>query len=131
MKKTNPPHTFYKSVKKPSYVHPPSKRKPRTYIPGTQTKYSRERHWRKFLGITSADVMKMMVKQENRCAICHRQLDATYTNKPSTPHVDHNHETNKVRGVLCVKCNTGLGLFLDNILVLENAIKYLESDRTL
>jgi hypothetical protein len=40
--------------------------------------------------------------------------------------VDHDHETNKIRGLLCSRCNTGLGLFFDNISNLENAILYLK-----
>lgn len=50
------------------------------------------------------------------CGIC---------GSPSTC-VDHCHETNKVRGGLCDKCNKGLGFFLDSITLLQNAIGYLQ-----
>ena len=44
-------------------------------------------------------------------------------------HTDHDHLTDKVRGLLCSQCNMGLGSFKDNKLILFNAIKYLESER--
>ena len=40
--------------------------------------------------------------------------------------IDHCHTTSNVRGILCSKCNTGLGMFNDNIDALANAIKYLQ-----
>ena len=42
--------------------------------------------------------------------------------------IDHCHTTSKVRGILCSKCNTGLGMFRDNIEYLAEAIKYLTKD---
>jgi hypothetical protein len=42
--------------------------------------------------------------------------------------VDHCHNTGKIRGILCTKCNTGLGSFKDNIELLMNAIKYLKGE---
>jgi len=40
--------------------------------------------------------------------------------------VDHNHETNKIRGLLCNHCNIGLGNFKDSTTLLSLAIEYLE-----
>jgi hypothetical protein len=40
--------------------------------------------------------------------------------------VDHNHSTGEIRGILCKKCNTGIGLFCENIESIKNAIKYLK-----
>lgn len=42
-------------------------------------------------------------------------------------HVDHNHETNEIRGVLCTNCNRGLGHFQDSPDLLKKAAAYLES----
>lgn len=40
-------------------------------------------------------------------------------------HVDHDHDTGEVRGLLCVNCNTGLGFFFDNVSFIKKGIKYL------
>ena len=61
--------------------------------------------------------------QGNKCAICSREF--TWEDKNHTPHVDHNHETNKVRGILCDWCNKGLGNFEDSLDRLKAAIDYL------
>jgi len=43
--------------------------------------------------------------------------------------IDHDHETGKIRGLLCHRCNTGLGFFLDNPHFLTNAAFYLEKNK--
>jgi len=42
--------------------------------------------------------------------------------------IDHCHNNGNVRGLLCMRCNTGLGLFLDNPNFLLNAISYLKEN---
>lgn len=69
---------------------------------------------------------KMMRDQGNKCAICGKEIYLFGSKKSNTAHVDHDHITGKVRGLLCQECNTGLGKFRDNPLFLANAIKYLE-----
>lgn len=44
----------------------------------------------------------------------------------SNLHIDHCHEKNKFRGLLCGNCNTALGMFKDNVEVMRKAIKYIE-----
>jgi hypothetical protein len=61
----------------------------------------------------------MTAYQHNRCAVCHE----TFT---ETPRIDHDHTTRNVRGLLCNRCNLGLGYFRDNVTILSNAIEYLE-----
>lgn len=63
----------------------------------------------------------MIVKQDNKCLICKDVF--------TKPCIDHCHATNEVRGLLCSTCNTGLGMFKDNIENLKNAIAYLENSR--
>lgn len=68
------------------------------------------------------DYLTMLEEQGHRCAICGTD---TPGGKGSW-HIDHNHETGKVRGLLCAMCNVGLGNFYDNIERLRAAIRYLE-----
>lgn len=63
------------------------------------------------------------------CEICHKQETSLSSNGKGDPlkrlAIDHCHETGVVRGVLCMRCNKGMGLFKDSISILFNAIKYL------
>lgn len=68
--------------------------------------------------LTPEDVMGILNSQSNQCAICSVVLNSY--------HIDHCHNTNKVRGILCSSCNMGLGLFKDDTKVLQSAIKYLK-----
>jgi len=80
-------------------------------------------------GITAADHALMLKEQKNKCKLCKVTFvgknDKNYK-KCLGEYVDHCHTTNKVRGLLCHKCNTGLGLFKDNIKNLQGAIIYLQ-----
>ena len=75
-------------------------------------------------GITLNEYSVLLSKQKHRCAICKSfgvgRKNAKYF------HVDHDHETGKVRGLLCSKCNTALGLFNEDVTALKKAIKYLD-----
>lgn len=72
--------------------------------------------------LTLEQYIQMLQDQNNSCKICYRINPTGYN-----WHVDHCHTTGKIRGLLCSKCNQGLGLFEDNIDVLKQAIKYLEN----
>lgn len=71
----------------------------------------------------------MLIKQEGKCKICGREILLFGESKHRTAHVDHDHSTGKVRGLLCQECNTGFGKFRDNTEYLANAIKYLKEYR--
>jgi hypothetical protein len=70
--------------------------------------------------ITEKQYDEINMIQDGVCAIC----GGEELNKMLS--VDHNHITNNVRGLLCTKCNLGLGCFKDDISTLESAIKYLK-----
>lgn len=74
-------------------------------------------------GITLEDYNFLLEKQNEKCKICNNECP---TGKSLA--VDHNHETRKVRGLLCKNCNIGLGMFFDNIDFLESAVVYLKSN---
>jgi len=83
-------------------------------------------------GLTEADYLALIDKQGAGCAICGRVAGS---GKDSTSKnfrylcVDHDHDTGKVRGLLCSNCNTGLGMFRDNVELLRLATAYLERHR--
>jgi hypothetical protein len=71
--------------------------------------------------ITLEEYNKLLYKQNNCCNIC--GINQNMLNKRLF--VDHNHLTNEIRGLLCPKCNTGIGQFNDSIDLLNKAIDYL------
>jgi hypothetical protein len=78
-------------------------------------------------GITLEDYNKMLEAQNGVCAICGKE--ETHKNQYGVVSlsVDHDHQTGKVRGLLCSKCNKMLGLSNDNKQILLNAINYLKT----
>lgn len=64
---------------------------------------------------------KLLIEQNYVCAIC------KCSNGNRKLCIDHCHSTDLFRGLLCSKCNVGLGYFKDNIEYLENAIEYLQN----
>ena len=72
-------------------------------------------------GISLEDYNKMFANQNGCCAICGRHQSQL----PQPLFVDHNHSTEKVRGLLCCRCNHLLGNSLDNPEILLIAIEYL------
>lgn len=76
-------------------------------------------------GITEEDYERMLTEQEGKCGICFRTEP---TGRWKRLAVDHDHQTGKIRGLLCDKCNRGMGLLEDSIELLENAVKYLKDN---
>jgi hypothetical protein len=72
-------------------------------------------------GISSGDYDRLLIEQNYSCWICKIHEDDYKENL----HVDHDHSTGEVRGLLCAACNLLLGKAKDNITILENAIEYL------
>mgnify|MGYP000119516448 CR=1 FL=1 len=72
-------------------------------------------------GITLDQFEELFQQQGQKCAICGND-------KPLRGfHLDHCHKTNKVRGILCHTCNSGLGLFKDNPDIFLKAADYLQN----
>lgn len=66
----------------------------------------------------------MFIIQDYKCGICNITLNLNVKCNKNT-HIDHCHTTGKVRGLLCSKCNTGIGMFKENIITLKRAIRYI------
>ena len=84
---------------------------------------SRKSHLKRIYGLTLEEFNEKLKSQNNVCAICDNY---NTRDKHGVMAVDHNHITNKIRGLLCFKCNSALGNFNDNKELLIKAIKYLE-----
>jgi len=69
-------------------------------------------------GLKLEDFDKLLIEQSGLCAICLSPLEK--------PYVDHDHRTKKVRGLLCLTCNLGLGHFCESPELLRHAASYLE-----
>lgn len=67
-------------------------------------------------GLTVEEFNDMVLGQESRCAICNEEREL---------HIDHCHSSGKVRGLLCLQCNTALGNMNDSVETLQRAIEYL------
>jgi hypothetical protein len=74
-------------------------------------------------GISVEEYESRLLDQDYKCAIC--RLGTKGKTSQSRLHIDHDHITGEVRGLLCSKCNTGLGLFNDDIILLQKAQEYL------
>lgn len=83
----------------------------------------REIQIKRTYGLSGKDYKEMLDKCDSKCMICGDEL---VFNKKGT-HIDHDHKTGEVRGILCNHCNRGLGGFRDNIENLQAAISYLQN----
>lgn len=109
MKKINDKN---KERRKLYYANPETKRK------------NRIGHLKRMFGITEELYLELERKQKNRCAICNEK-------ETSKDHlaVDHCHKTNKIRGLLCNRCNRALGYLKEDISIFYNAINYLNKHK--
>lgn len=82
--------------------------------------YSRKQSLARY-GLSVDDFKKMLEKQENKCDICEKEFV-----KQSDAKLDHCHNTNIPRSLLCSHCNTAIGLVYENKKTLSNMILYLE-----
>lgn len=111
---------FYKRSNTACGLSPWCKDCNREYDKNNQVRFKRTRAKAWYLrvyGITLEFFESLIRKQKGKCAICKKKL--------KEPHLDHCHKTKKPRGVLCHKCNVGLGHFNDNPRLLKRALAYL------
>jgi hypothetical protein len=83
--------------------------------------YRRGIHLKASYGITTADFDRMLAEQGGRCAICRAE-------KPGSRgdwRVDHDQVTNRVRGLLCDRCNVGIGCLQHDPEIIMAAARYM------
>jgi len=79
---------------------------------------------RRRFNISLEEADALLIKQQHKCPICKKSLTETKRC------VDHDHKNGEVRGILCRTCNAGLGQFMDDAKLLENAAQYLKKQMT-
>jgi hypothetical protein len=107
---------------------PESKKKHKQWFQEKYEPIARNAQYLKKYGITLEQFEKMSEQQNHLCLICKKP--ETHTRRKDGKcflHVDHCHLTGKVRGLLCLNCNVGLGKFSDSREMLLMAVAYLES----
>jgi len=108
----------YRLENKEKYIE--NNRNWRKNNPGKYSKRTRGYVLKRY-GISEEEYDEIFEKQSGVCAIC--------KDKPTgTLHIDHDHVTGKVRGLLCHRCNTSMGLMKENKDNLGNMIDYLKSN---
>jgi len=88
----------------------------------TSTRDHRSDHLKRKFGLTIEGYNALLGSQGGRCAVCGREPGR------SNLHVDHDHNTGKIRGLLCFRCNGGLGQFKEKPARLLRAADYLTGD---
>lgn len=88
----------------------------------------RDGHLMRKYHIRHADYVAKLIEQKGVCAICSQPETATdgRSGRIKEYHVDHDHETGKVRGLLCTACNTAIGHMQEDVERLKAAIRYIE-----
>lgn len=76
-------------------------------------------------GVTPEQFDRALAAQGYQCGVCGAKESGA-----RDWHLDHDHETGEPRGILCVRCNGGLGLFRDDPELLERAARYLRAAAT-
>lgn len=95
----------------------------RKYINSNKGKQTSVKNWLSTkYGLTEEQYQEMFDRQNGRCAICGR-----VENESKRLHVDHVHGSNELRGLLCGKCNRGIGMFNDDPELFDRAREYLTS----
>ena len=105
-----------------------SKNKQKKYWNSRTPKKRLEQHLKYKYGISPEQFLSSWDSQNGKCAICEEQLPdlLTYENRRRGYAIDHNHETGEFRGILCLPCNTLLGMANDSSDILDKAINYLK-----
>jgi hypothetical protein len=89
-----------------------------------QGHYPRDSMLMRKYGITLEQFDRMLQNQHGKCAICKGPNP-----KATNWHVDHDHVSGQVRGLLCFACNTGIGQLQDDPNVISAALSYVRKHR--
>lgn len=88
-------------------------------------RYKRTTNLKRLYGLSIEGFEAMREAQSNLCLICSCEMEHTAKAGMNNIHIDHDHVSGEVRGLLCGTCNNGLGCFKDNPDLLVSAAAYL------
>jgi hypothetical protein len=88
--------------------------------------YAQRYNIKKLYGAEYEDIVELYKLQNGKCMICEIEKPLHGANPADTLHIDHDHITGQIRGLLCTSCNNGLGRFKDTPELLRKAADYLE-----
>lgn len=88
--------------------------------------YRRDYWLKQKYGITSEQYEAMLTDQGGVCALCGHPPNPDGVRSASRLHVDHDHATGRIRALLCLNCNRGLGIFGDEPGLIRRAADYIE-----
>lgn len=77
---------------------------------------------KKKYGLTVEEFRELEIEQNYKCACCGISKEQT---QQTELYVDHDHLTGEIRGLLCLQCNTGIGILGDNLEGVQKAYDYL------
>lgn len=98
----------------------------KSYSAKPEVKERTRAHWfRTEYGITLEQYKEMYFRQNGNCLICGEHFEERGDNKLTTLHIDHDHESGQVRGLLCHNCNSGIGYLKEDVSLLQKAMNYL------
>jgi hypothetical protein len=95
---------------------------------GTLSEYKKQWGYLKKYGIDEEYFEALYQAFRGRCGICGYPLKREVRGKGTEGRacIDHDHKTGNIRGILCHRCNSGLGLFRDSVELLQKAKEYLQ-----
>lgn len=96
-------------------------KKSRELSPEKHAEYGRRSNLKRRYGLTEDAYNSLYSTQEGKCAICKCELEL----RSKFTHIDHDHETLEIRGLLCHPCNTAIGLLKEDETIIINVFKYL------
>ena len=76
-------------------------------------------------GLTEDDYNRIYDEQKGCCVLCGKHQSELKL----TLCIDHDHETGRIRGLLCSNCNMALGLLKDDVEIMQKAIEYIMSEK--
>jgi hypothetical protein len=128
-KKEKEERHFYKRSNRPSGLTSSCKECVNSYPKNRIKNYMRNYDLKKSYNITVEDYDRMFQSQNGCCAICGKHKSELKMKIKNNLCIDHCHETGIIRGLLCDKCNRGIGLLEDSLKNIKSAVIYLEKSQ--